>query len=456
MSGARAGRARCAGAVLALASLGTAGPSGAVELSLAKAVETALANNPALAAVEETRRQVEGGIVEARADAFPQISFGGSWGQSLSPSLLNSPDFEDLLELFPEGFEPGTQELTRAAITVSQTIWSFGKVRAAVDLAETVAQAAEAQIAAARLDTGLAVADAYFRVLATREGLATIEADREYRKRDLERVRDLLDIGEATELELLRAEAAAAEVEPEVARRQGQVRVAENGLRNLLALSAEEPLVLEPAPAQLPDPPAGDLLVELALAERPELSDLALQVAAREQQKKVTSADGLPQLDFNGAWGREVRVIGNFSDPLYSAWAFGVNLNWSLFDGGRRKGQVAQIESQRTQTQLLLDDLRARVRLEVDQALSNYLTARARAAAAELSAGASREALRVARENYEQGVATQTDLLDAQSRSTLSEAIAIESHYEALIQASRLARAVGRPATAPWRAIAEN
>jgi outer membrane protein TolC len=149
-------------------------------------------------------------------------------------------------------------------------------------------------------------------------------------------------------------------------------------------------------------------------------------------------------------------VIGNFSDPLYSAWAFGVNLNWSLFDGGRRKGQVAQIESQRTQTQLLLDDLRARVRLEVDQALSNYLTARARAAAAELSAGASREALRVARENYEQGVATQTDLLDAQSRSTLSEAIAIESHYEALIQASRLARAVGRPATAPWRAIAEN
>ena len=455
MSGARTGVARLRAALAALVAVAAA-PGAAIELDLARAVETALANNPALAAVEETRRQVEGGIVEARADAFPQISLGGSWGQSRNPSLLNSPDFEDVLELFPEGFEPGTQELSRAAITVSQTIWSFGKVRAAVDLAETVAQAADAQITTARLDTALAVAEAYFRVLATREGLATIEADREFRRRDLERVRDLLEIGEATELERLRAEAAAAEVEPEVARRQGQVRVAENALRNLLALAPEEPLALEPAPTALPDPPPAGRLVELALAERPELADLAFQIAAREKQMKVTSADGLPQLDFNGSWGREVREIGNFSDPLYSSWAFGVNLNWSLFDGGRRRGQVAQIESQRTQTRLRLDDLRAGVRLEVDRALSDYLTARARSAAAGLSAGAAREALRVARENYEQGVATQTDLLDAQSRSTLSDAIAIESHYEALIQASRLARAVGRPATAPWRAIAED
>jgi HAE1 family hydrophobic/amphiphilic exporter-1 len=341
-------------------------------------------------------------------------------------------------------------------VEVSQTIWSFGKVGAAIDLAETVASAADAQIAAARLDTTLAVAEAYFGVLAAREGLATIESDREFRKRDLERVRDLLEIGEATDLERLRAEAASAEVEPEVARRQGLVRVAENALRNLLALPADEALELEAAPAELADPPAPALLVELALADRPELADLGFQVAAREQQKKVTRADGLPQVEFKGSWGREVRLIENFDDPLYSAWSFGVNLHWSLFDGGRRKGQVAQVESQRMQAQLRLDDLRASVRLEVDRSLSDYLTARARSAAAALSAGAAREALRVARENYEQGVATQTDLLDAQSRSTLAEAVAIESHYEALIQASRLARAVGRPATSPWRAITEN
>ncbi|KAB2962357.1 MAG: hypothetical protein F9K18_09925, partial [Thermoanaerobaculia bacterium] len=247
MSGSRPVRALFSGALAALAA---AAPAAAVELDLARAVETALAQNPALAAVEETRRQVEGGIVEARAGAFPQISLASSWGQARSPSLLNSPDFEDFLELFPEGnFEPRTQELTRAVVEVSQTIWSFGKVGAAIDLAETVAQAADAQISAARLDTTLAVAEAYFRVLATREGLATIEADREFRKKDLERVRDLLEIGEATDLERLRAEAASAEVEPEVARRQGLVRVAENALRNLLALPAGEPLELEPAPA---------------------------------------------------------------------------------------------------------------------------------------------------------------------------------------------------------------
>ncbi|KAB2963187.1 MAG: hypothetical protein F9K16_07260, partial [Thermoanaerobaculia bacterium] len=86
----------------------------------------------------------------------------------------------------------------------------------------------------------------------------------------------------------------------------------------------------------------------------------------------------------------------------------------------------------------------------------DYRTARARAAAARSSARVAREALRVARENYEQGVATQTDLLDAQSRSTLADTLAVSSYYDALIQASRLARSVGKLPTAGWQAVVEN
>ncbi len=440
-------------ATLALA----AAPVAAVDLDLARAVETALANNPALAAVEELRRQVEGGVVEARADAFPQIALVSSWGRSKSPSLLNSPDFEEIIAQFPGGsFEPSEQELSRAVVEVTQPIWTFGKVGAAIELARIVVDAAEAQISTAQLDTAYETALAYYQVLGAREGLATIEDDREFRRQDLARVEDLLEIGEATELERLRALAAHAEVEPEVARRQGLVAVAESRLRQLLALSPDEPLELRQVARTLPPAPDGPRAATAALAARPELDDLAAQRDVYGKRQIVTRAEGLPQIELTGSWGREVRELSNFDDPLYSAWAFGVGLRWELLDGGRRRGQVAQFESQRRQFELRLEDLRARVRLEVDQGLTDYRTALARTEAARSSARAAREALRVARENYGQGVATQTDLLDAQSRATQAETLEIESFYDALIQASQLTRALGALPTASWGSLPEN
>ncbi len=434
-----------------------AGSLPAAELTLESAVATALEKNPALLAVEELRRQVAGGVTEAWAEALPQVAAVSSWGQSRSPALLNSPDFAEFVEQFPGGeFEPSTQELYRAVVEVTQPIWTFGKVSAAIDLARIVADTADAQIQTARLDTALETAEAYYEVLAARSALKTIESEREYRRQDLERVESLLAIGEATELERLRATAALAEVEPEVARLQGEAAVAETRLRRVLALPAGEPLALAPAPASLPEPPGSAAMAEQAMAARPELRDLALQAAVYEKRQTVTRAEGLPQIDFSGSYGREVRLVENLSDPLYSSWSFGVGVRWEFFDGGRRRGQIAQLESQRQQVAFQRQDLQARILLEIDQAVSDYRTSRARAEAAQVSAQAAREALRVARELYQEGVATQTELLDAQSRSTAAEVLAVDAFYDAHIEASRLARALGRLPTASWTTAAEN
>jgi HAE1 family hydrophobic/amphiphilic exporter-1 len=444
---------------LGLAFLAAAAPAAAVaaELTLESAVATALARNPALAAVEELRAQVVGGIREARADAFPQLAAVSSWGKSRSPAFLNSPDFEDILEQFPGGtFEPSTQELYRAVLEVTQPIYTFGKVGAAIDLAKIVADTADAQIATARLDTARDAAEAYYGVLAAREGLRTVEVERDFRARDLERIASLLEIGEATELQELRARAALAEVEPEVARRRGAVAVAETGLRRVLALAAGEPVEVTPASRALPEPPSRAQLVESALGGRPELRDLALQERVYERRQVVTRAEGKPQIDFTGSWGREVRLIESFDDPLYSAWSFGVGMRWEFFDGGRRSGQVAQLESQRQQIALRRRDLESGIALEVDRTLSDYQTARARSRAADLSASVAREAVRVARATFEEGVATQTDLLDAQSRAAAADVLAVEAFYEALVQAARLARAVGAMPTTGWAPSTEN
>ena len=49
----------------------------------------------------------------------------------------------------------------------------------------------------------------------------------------------------------------------------------------------------------------------------------------------------------------------------------------------------------------------------------------------------------------------QTDLLDAQRNAVIAQVSAIEARYEALVEASRLSRAVGLLPTEPWSTLAQ-
>jgi HAE1 family hydrophobic/amphiphilic exporter-1 len=447
-------------------------PSGPLSIDLAAAVEIALARNPELAAIEERRREVAGGVAEVRADAFPQLTASASYGAARNPSFLNSPDFEDILEQFPGGdFEPSEQRLYSAGVEVTQPLYTFGKLSAAMDLAGVVVEVTEAQIAAARLDVGLAAAEAYYDLLAARESLAVGVWQERVRRESLTVVQARYDLGEATRLELLRSEATLAEVTPTIARLGGDVATAESRLRRVLGLPPDVPLAVSgAAPPALPPPdPDADLaraesagvlaglpalagppepaplpaLTSTGLARRPELADLDLQRRALALRQRVTAAEGKPQVELEGFFGRQARLFDDVADPLYDDYRVSLGLSWSFFDGGRRRGQIAQLESQRRQLELRRRDLEAEIRQQVEEARIDYQTAVARFRAAAVAAAAAREAARVARESYEEGVALQADWLDAQRQETETGILVVEAYYDARQEAARLARAVG-------------
>lgn len=437
----------------ALAALGAAaaaaGEEATLRLDLERVVALALEQNPALRAETERRLEVAGGVEEAGADAWPQIDLVGSWSRSRNPALLNSPDFDDIVAQFP-GFEPGEQELWDLGVELTQTVYSGGKVRAAIDLAELVVDITDAQIDAAQLATALRAAEAYFRLLQARGELETIEIQRRARRRSLEVVEGRFELGAATRLEALRARSALAAVEPTVAEISGRVDVEASRLRTALGLEPATRLAAEPARGELPEPPEITELLALAREHRPELRDLRLQAEALGRRRVVTAADGRPQVELAGAYGRQVRLVDDFGDALFDNWRVSLGVTWSLFDGGRRRGQLAQLESRRQQLEWQLADLEKGIASEIEESLVEYRTARERQRSAEIAAEAAREASRVALESYREGAALQADLLDAQEEEIQAEFVLVDAFYEAWIQAVRLLRAVGRLPTQSW------
>ncbi len=433
-----------------------------VELGLAEVVALALAHNPALKAVEERRWEVVGGVRESRAEAFPQLTAISDWGRSRNPSLLNSADFADFVDQFPGGdFVPREQELYRVSVEVTQPLYTWGRVGTAIRLARTLVDVTDEQIRTVRLDTGLVAAQAYYQLLALRRALITVESQRQVREESLAVVQARYDLGEATRLELLRGQASLAQVEPEVATIRGDVLVAESRLRQVLGLSSfggnSAPdgtgrLRLREAVLDPPTPPALEEVLAAGRRARPELRDLELQQRALEQQKTVVASGGKPSLELSGAYGHSARLVENLDDPLFRDWSLTVGLSWDLFDGGRRKGQLARLDSQRLQLAWQQRDLELSLRVEVEQALAAYQAACARWQAAEISAQAAREARRVARESYQEGVALQSDLLDAQQQETDAELVLVQAYYSALSAWARLHRAAGHLPVDAWPA----
>ncbi len=434
-------------------------------LDLAGVVELALARNPGLQAEIEQQREVEQGIREARAEAWPQVDLVSSWNLSRNPALLNSPDFDDIIRQFPD-FRPGEQELWTLSLELRQALYSSGKVKAGIELAGLVVDVTEARIEVERLATAVAAAVDYYRLLAAESALETVEIQRQARGESLAVAEARYELGEATRLELLRSRAALAAVEPAAARIRGAAAVAKSRLRQTLGLAAgssfevvslaepaakgprseESPSAESPSeesPSEESEPPPMERLMELARERRPELRDLHLQAEALKRQKTVVLADAKPQVDLSGAYGRQVRLLENLDDPLYADWRVGVVMSWSLFDGGRRKSQAAQLDSRRDQLGWQLADLESGIAAEIEEALAELRTAGERWRAAQVSAETAGEATRVARDSYQQGVALQADLLAAQEQEIQAELVLIESFYDARIADARLRRAVG-------------
>lgn len=419
-------------------------------LDLDSVIQLALDRNPTLKSVEAQQQEANAAIREAWADVYPQLDATAGWNQNRNPSLLNSPDFDDIIEQFP-GFSPSVQELYNWSIGLTQPLYKAGKIGAGIKLAKLVSQITEALIHTAQLDAGVFASEAYFRVLEAREGLATIEIQQEAREASLEVVQVRYDLGEATELELLQAKAALAELSPAVDSARGAVRVALINLRAVLDLPDDYPLNVQELDEDLPDRPTFEGALAFALENRPEFTDLELRVEALDKQKKITRADGYPQFDLAGAYGHTARETSDLVNGQFKDWFIAIGVSWSFFDGGRRHAQVAQLDSQQDQLEWQISALFNQVKQEVEGALTEYEVALSRWDAAEISAQVAREANRVAQENYAEGVALQTDLLTAQEREISAEVVRVQSYYSARISAARLARAVGLQADVVWR-----
>jgi NodT family efflux transporter outer membrane factor (OMF) lipoprotein len=183
---------------------------------------------------------------------------------------------------------------------------------------------------------------------------------------------------------------------------------------NALTRELTQVQAIPPVP---PKVPVG-LPSELA-RRRPDVRQAEAQLHAATADIGVAVADFYPRVTLSGSIGLQALAAKNLGDWASRQYGFGPSVTLPLFEGGRLKATLELRKQQQQEAAVTYQKTVLQALHDVDNALTAYTSEQLRHAQLEAAVTANRRALGLARDRYNEGLATFLDVLDAQ-RSLLA------------------------------------
>jgi outer membrane protein TolC len=429
-------------AVLNLIASGVASAQ-SVPLTLDDAIARTLKESSRVA---ELRARVEG--ARAAADAAvasskPQLSLQGGYTRTNHVDVFGIPLPDGTLRVV----YPDVPDNYRARVDGIWVLYSGGRSESLTAAARAEVEAAAKELAALEADLRLDVTRAYWASVTASESARVVEQTLAQTDAHLKDLQARLEQGLIPPNEVLTAEAHRSRQRVQVieARNASEVALAE--LRRLARLEPSAMVDLTTPLSVAGTSAAGDLETQIARAKasRPERGVLLQRIDAAAARVAAAGAGSRPAILLNGGvdYGRpNVRIFPR-ADRWKESWDVSINASWSLWDGGRRAADVAAAAAAERALRSRLDEFDSLVALEIRQRRLELDAGLASAGAAADGIRSAVEARRVVGERFAAGVATSTDVLDAQLDILHAELDRTRALAAVRLAEARLARALG-------------
>jgi outer membrane protein len=396
---------------------------------LAKTADTAYLSAQAQAQASQFRAD------QARAGLAPTAALTGAASQSWINVAPTVGPFTD------RGY--GTQQLT---VQGSYPLYRPAN-KATLDQALKSLEANEAQLQGALQDLMVRISQAYFDVLASKDSLEFVLAQKKAVSEQLAAAKRNFEVGTSTITDTREAQARFDLV-------TAQQLAAENDLRvKRLALDqAVGKPNMDPKPVRLPlalpavNPANVDTWVNNAISNHPNLKSLqtALDVAKLETTK--ASAGEKPTIDLVGNVAAVRNDQGSASAGVGSSVlsaSVGINLNYPLYNGNSVQNRIKETVALEEKARVDLAGARNTVSQAVRTAYFGVLSGQGQVKALEAAEASSQVALDANQLGYRVGVRINIDVLNAQSQLFQTKRDLAKARYDVLVGGLRLRQASG-------------
>ena len=413
-------------------------PFAQTRLTLDACIEQAEANNKALAAADRQLAAAQFDFRSARANFFPSFSATGTGlystadgGLDIAGGALPVLGVDGMptggTALFPGlnlAYEVGW--VYGGGITLEQPLYMGGKVRTGYRMARIGSEMAEQNRRLTRSEVIVSTSRAYASVIRAREMRQVAERYHALLTELLRSVESARKHGLKPQNDVLKVRVKLNESELNLRRTENALRLATMNLCHLIG---------RPPQVQF-------ALVEFHLMARPEYRLLDRKAELAREQLRLARSERLPQVGLVGNYGYLHGVELN-GQNLLGGWAFtaGVQVSVPIFHFGGRSNKVRSARARFEQAQRL--DGGELLQLEATQAANNLDEAQLEIRLAESSLAAADENLRLSRRQYEAGVETLSDHLEAQAMWQQAHRTEVEARIDGYLRWLEYRKAAG-------------
>ncbi|WP_185216727.1 MULTISPECIES: TolC family protein [Chryseobacterium] len=386
------------------------------QVSLQEAIKQALQNKAEAKKAALQIKKAEYKIDEAKAGALPQIS--ATAGLTYNPIIQ-----ESLLEFGGEKIRAqfGQPWNSTASVQLQQAIFDqrvFTGLKAAKSTREFYVL--NAQLTNEQIIEN--VASAYYQVFVQEENLKTVEASYANTEKVRNVIKSLVDNGLAKSIDLDRTNVQLTNIGSNKQTLINSVQLAKNALKFYMGVPIESDIELEEKTIE----PKPELVSgNLNLDNRTEIKVLNKNRELLVFNKKATEAYLYPTVSLvaNYGWGANGAKFpltnGLKNGVLWSDYsAIGLNINIPIFTGGATKAKINQAEIDIQDLDLDIQNTQLSLNLDYKNAITNIENALINIESMKDNVGLAERVQKNTQSNYQYGLATLTEVLDAENALT--------------------------------------
>jgi len=408
---------------------------------LNRLVDTALRQNLSLEQAQARNSQAAAVAQSARAQLFPT-------GQASASVSRARQSLEDPVVATENAVLPGfdrTGNLYGAGVSSLWEIDLSGGLRRGAQAALAEYQAAQADVAAARLQVTASVVDNYLLVRLLQARL-DVAQEQVRTQSDIERLVDVLKSrGLAPDQELQQAKSELALTQASVPALQTRLTAARNSLDVLLGRQPGTADADLDTARSIPTAPSIEAAGGTAalLRRRPDLMVAERRLAASNERIGQAIAEYYPKVSLSALIGTTTTRGGNLFEGDANQALGALGLRWRLFDFGRVDAQVKAAKGRYAEELAGYRQSVLEATADVEDSISALLNGEARARTlveGEKSRALARDSVLA---SYQQGNSSYIELLETQSRLQLIQAERLDADYVSSSSAVALYKALG-------------
>jgi outer membrane protein TolC len=401
----------------------------AAVLTLDQALQAAEQTSLEVLISRESVAQAVEAAVQQRSNLLPQVNLDAAQRRSRTASVggaLVSSGINNRFDAVLNG---------RLDLLDPERIATYQAAKQAI----TVARLGQEQVREVVL---AAVANTYFTHLRNLRRIEVLDANIARAQSLLRLAQNQLDAGVATQIDVTRAEAQLAIDEQARLQQDTVVQESELQLKQLLALDMRQPLTLAEFNVRRIEPgtyTAG--LEELAYDQRADLRGARLQLEQNELEVRAARFSRLPALAAIGSYGYATAEVLDGNET--HIWSGSLALSMPVFDSARSRSLTNLALSRRRAQELRVQDLETQVTAELRLARQDAASRLAQIKVAEKGFRLAEQELALAERRFEQGVADNREVVEAQNRLAAASDNLVEAGYRYNLSRVELARAQG-------------